>query len=181
MRGKANTGPTVPGTVDLFGRVDEWLRGKFDGRCLTVLQREGEPALDAAALLEISSWLEQRTADSESGCEYAYVSGRQATVGAASHPVLEVVTRIQPGDGTKPMRALEVYAPTGGHTVILQFRAYEDDFATALPQFRQVLGTLVFAREPKGPANLSDRLQNAAIVGAIVGLVLLVLYKWSRS
>ncbi len=49
------------------------------------------------------------------------------------------------------------------------------------PQFRQILGTLIFAREAKGPTNLSDRLQNAAIVGAIVGLILLVLYKWSRS
>jgi hypothetical protein len=79
-----------------------------------------------------------------------------------------------------PMQALEIYAPTGGRLIIFQFRANADDFAAALPQFRKAIATLEFAREPEGPAKLSDRLQNAAIVGAVVGLLLLVLYKWSR-
>ena len=161
-----------PGALDRFGQVDKWLAGSFDGRCLTVAQQEGEPSLDAEALAIIRSWVEQRG---------TYVSGKQATVGLNNHPVLEVVTRIQPEHWTKPMQALEIYAPTGGRLIIFEFRAYEDDFVTALPQFRQALGTLVFAREPEGPPKLSDRLQNAAIVGAIVGLVLLVLYKWSRN
>ena len=171
--------PPWPGVVDRCGAVDKWLRGEFDGRCLTVGHKEGEHALDTEALAEIRSVVEGRSA--EGGFTYSYVSGKQAAVGQANHPVLEVVTRIQPSDGTRPMQALEVYAPTGGNTVIFELRAYEGDFARALPQFRQVLGTLIFAREAKGPTNLSDRLQNAAIVGAIVGLVLLVLYKWSRS
>ena len=162
----------VPGTLDRFGQVDKWLASSFDGRCLTIAQMEGEPSLDAEALATIRSRVEQRG---------LYVSGRQATVGLNNHPVLEVVTRMQPGHWTKPMQALEIYAPTGGRLIIFEFRAYEDDFATALPQFRQALQTLVFAREPEGPPKLSDRLQNAAIVGAIVGLVLLVLYKWSRN
>jgi hypothetical protein len=170
---------TIPGTLDRYGRVDEWLRTEFDGRCLTVGFQEGELGLDAAALAEIRSWVEGRRG--VAGFKYAYISGKQATVGQANHPVLEVVVSIQPGDGTRPLQALEIYAPTGGNTVIFELRAYQSDFARALPQFRQFLGTLVFAREAAGPAQLSDRLQNAAIVGAIVGLILLVLYKWSRS
>ena len=162
----------LPGVLDRFGQVDKWLAGSFDGRCLTVGLKEGEPPLDAEALATIRSWVEERG---------TYVSGTLATVGPNNHPVLEVVTRTQPEHETKPMQALEIYAPTGGRLIIFMFRAYEDDFATALPQFRQALQTLVFAREPEGPPKLSDRLQNAAIVGAIVGLVLLVLYKWSRN
>lgn len=162
----------LPGVLDRFGQVDKWLAGSFDGRCLTVGLKAGEPPLDAEALATIRSWVEERG---------IYVSGTLATVGPNNHPVLEVVTRTQPEHGTKPMQALEIYAPTGGRLIIFMFRAYEDDFATALPLFRQALGTLIFAREAEGPPELSDRLQNAAIVGAIVGLVLLVLYKWSRN
>jgi hypothetical protein len=156
----------LPGTLDRFGPVDSWLKDGFDGRCLTVVEKEGEPPLDAEGLATIRSWVEARG---------TYVSGKLATVGPNHHPVLEVVSRIP------PTRALEVYAPTGGRVIIFQFRANEDDFAAALPLFRQALETLVFARKPDGPPKLSDRLQNAAIVGAIVGLVLLVLYKWSRK
>lgn len=162
----------VPGTFDRFGRVDRWLAGNFDGRCLTVAHREGEPSLDAKALARIRSRVEERG---------VYVSGKQASLGPNEHPVLEVVSRTRPEPGSRPMQALEIYAPTGGRVIIFEFRAYEDDFADALPLFREALATLVFAREPEGPSKLSDRLQNAAIVGAIVGLVLLVLYKWSRS
>jgi len=161
-----------PGVLDRFGQVDKWLGGSFDGRCLTVAQMKGEPSLDAEALATIRSRVEERG---------TYVSGKVAAVGPNNHPVLEVVIRIQPEHSTKAMQALEIYAPTGGRMIILEFRAYEDDFATALPLFRKALGTLIFAREPKGPPKLSDRLQNAAIVGAIVGLILLVLYKWSRN
>ncbi len=156
----------LPGTLDRFGPVDKWLSAGFDGRCLTVAEKEGEPPVDAEGLARIRSWVEAHG---------TYVSGKQATVGPNGHPVLEVVSR------RPPDRFLEVYAPTGGRLIIFQFRAHEEDFAAALPLFRKALGTLVFAREPKGAPKLSDRLQNAAIVGAIVGVVLLVLYKWSRK
>ena len=168
----------VPGEFDRFGRIDDWLRGEFDGRCLTTFVKSGEPSLTAETLAEVRTQIADRS--TRSGFDYTLVSAKQTTVGVASHPAFEVVVGIAASGGGKPMRALEIYAPTGGRTVFLEFRAFESDFPAALPEFRKVIATLVFAREPRGPANLSDRLQNAAIVGAIVGLVLLVLYKWTR-
>lgn len=155
-----------PDVLDRFGPVERWLKEGFDGRALTVGQQEGEPALDEEGLAAIRSRVEERG---------TYVSGKLTKVGLKDHPALEVVRQIS------SMQALEIYAPTGGALIVFQFRANVDDFNAALPQFRRAIATLEFAREPKGPAKLSDRLQNAAIVGAIVGLVLLVLYKWSRK
>lgn len=155
-----------------YGDVDRWLARGFDGRCLTVQRAEGEATIDQDGLARVRAGTV-----AGAGLRREVLSARIAALGPAKHPVLECDSRLQLGEGTRWQRCLELFVPTGGDTLLLAFRAFEDDFAAALPELRAAADTLAFARPGRGPRRLGQRLLYPAMIGALVGVLLLVLRK----
>ena len=156
-----------------YGEVDGWLEDGFDGRCLTVVKVDGEPSMDDEGLASVRG----QAKDAAGGWTRKVLEASVVELGAANHKVIQCTSRLVPGTGARPCLALELFIPTAGDTLILGFRAHEPDFATALPGFREVAATLSVARAARGPSKLGDRLLYPAIIGALVGLLLLVLRK----
>lgn len=153
-----------------YGAVDQWLAGEFDGRCFTVQQVEGEYPIDAEGIRVIKEATERPTDD---GWRREIVKTEIAELGADKHPVIECTVR-QVGDGRWPVvRSLLLFVPTAGDTLILSFRAWEDDFEAASGVLRDAAESMTFARPARGPSDLGDRLLYPALVGALVGLLLL--------
>jgi hypothetical protein len=83
--------------------------------------------------------------------------------------------------GNDRFQSFDVHAPTGQQQITLSFTCTPEKFAQWQPEFRRWLDTLTFARVPDEPATLSDRLWTPILVGGAVGLVLLLLYRHTRS
>ena len=84
----------------------------------------------------------------------------------------------RPLSGGRAQRSLDVHAPTGGRQVNLAFTCAAEDYVRWEPEFGRWLQTLTFARAARPPQQLSDRLWTPILTGAVVGLLLLALYKW---
>jgi hypothetical protein len=107
-------------------------------------------------------------------------TAHRTKVGPRQHEVVtaeRTTTSVSRGTETK---SLDVYAPTGGRQISLAFTCPAADFATREPEFRRWLETLEFAMPPRGQQTLSDKLWTPIIAGAVVGVVLLLLYRYSR-
>jgi hypothetical protein len=162
-----------------FGPVAEWLDGRVDGRCLSISEQDGEPAMDEASLARIRTSVQAR---SQTGpLRHRIRTLRTTEIGAAAHPVIECVLEVRDTRDAPLARQLVFFAPTGGKMLKLDFRAAADDYDAAEPHFRSIAASVEFAAPPRGPRQLSDVLQNSLIIGGLVGLVLLGLYKLNRS
>jgi len=156
-----------------YGSIGRWLDGDFDGRCLTVQELDGEYPVDEEGISVIRSAAGQpadQAADQE--WQREVLSAEPAKIGSSEHPAIQCTVRDHSRDGTTS-RSLVLFVPTGGDTLVLSFRAPDDDFERSLPLFQQIMATLTFARPARGPTELSDRLLYPALVGALVGLLLL--------
>ena len=49
------------------------------------------------------------------------------------------------------------------------------------PEFERWLSTLTFARVAEKPTTIAERLWTPLLVGAVVGLVLVLLYRYTRT
>lgn len=169
---------TEPQLFYAIGPVDRWLAGGFDGAHIYVVEQGEEWVLgdDIAGAMQ-QEW--QRLGR-ESGLRHEVTEVRRTTVGPAAHPVIECLRDTAPEGGGATLRSLDIYAATGGRQVLLAFRSRRDDFARWLPGYRKMLDTLTFASPPRGEATLADRLWTPILVGGLVGLVLVVLYRHTR-
>lgn len=162
----------IPGHRVSYGPVDRWLESGFDGTALLVeLSEAPEIPADEAGIAQIRSRWDTYT--SPTGDRRTVLSAHIIGLGADHHQAIECRIRSIPGDGGKAVEALEFYVPTGGHLLILSFRSWEDTFPEALTTFREMAGTLTFARPSQGPEELADRLLYAALIGVLIGLLLL--------
>ncbi|MCA8956654.1 MAG: hypothetical protein KDC87_11320 [Planctomycetes bacterium] len=163
----------VVGRIDRFGAIDRWMTGDFDGRCLTVTVEDGEPEMGESTLAEVRA----RAAKSPG----AAIERLELTeVGPDRRPAIACTATFADAKGVVTARTSEFVVPSGGHTIRFSFHARAADWASAEPGFRRCIATLQTAAKAEGRKELSDQLQKSLIIGALVGLVLLVLYKTRR-
>ena len=166
------------GKVDRFGAVDAWAATGFDGRCLTIhTENDGEPELNAETLEQIQATFKQ---NSDAGPLRFDGEPTIGSVGPAGHPAIECQLNILEGSGAQLSKSLVFLVPTGGKTLRFSFRANPGDFEAAEPLFRKIVNTISVSSPPEGKKELSDKLQTPLIIGAVVGFLLLALYKLNR-
>jgi hypothetical protein len=178
----AELGLSQPNGYYAIGPVDEWLAGVFTSPWLQVLEQDDEwhvgddLAAFAAELAE--KWRKKGAA---MGVEYEVTDIRRDKVGAQAREVLTARRTSTPKPPRLPLASLDVHAPAGGQEVILCFTCHAPEFARWDQEFHRWLQTLSFAHAARGEPKLSDRLWTPILGGALVGLVLLLLYKHTRS
>ena len=151
------------------------LANGFDGRCLTVTREDGEPALTEVTLQQVREVARQRTSSTGARNEIEHL--KIGSVGKRNHPVIESSFVVRTKAGVAIARVLEFLVPTGGKTLRFSYRASPRDFAEAEPVFRRSAATLQIAAPAEGRKELSDKLKMPLIIGGVVGLIFLVLYK----
>ena len=102
-------------------------------------------------------------------------------VGEHDHPTIESSLLVRAKDGEAIARVLEFLIPTGGKSLRFSYRASPEDFAAAEPVFRRSAATLQIGAPPEGRKELSDKLKMPLIIGGVVGLIFLVLYKLRKG
>lgn len=168
---------TEPGMFYVVGPLDRWLDGPFSPPFLYVVEQDQEWFTDTDFAEKIAaSWRER----SRAGGPTHTVTDIQKEKLGGDHEVITAIRTTVPAGGLPPLRSLDVHAPTGGRQVSLAFTTAAATWERDLPELRKMLATLTFARRAKGEQKLSDRLWTPLLVGSLVGLVLIVLYRWNR-
>lgn len=170
---------TSPGLFYAVGDVDRWHRGDFDGVLLYVVEQGNEwhtPDQDLTKALE-SMW---QKAGSKQGCRYEVSEVRSVRVGTEAYEAIQCVRRRHGTDPAATAAYLDTYLPTGGRELSLSLRCREQDLPQWEPRFRAMLATLTLARKAHGQVTLTDRLWTPIVTGALVGLGIIVLYRWTR-
>lgn len=169
-----------PGSLFSVGNVDAWQKDGFDGQALIVIVRENEiPITEEAIDVIRANWSDPEI----QGGARKVVEAEITTIGQDAHPAIRCIIDTAPWGGLPASRALEFYVPTAGHMLILSFRSWHDDFAAMRDAFESVVASATFPRPPRGVEEedtLTDRLLNAAIIGALVGVALIGI-RLSRS
>ena len=171
--------PTNPRKYYTVGPIDKWLKGQLDGPWLQAMERADSMYLDDDyAELVRDTWRKQtETTDISHVVEDVQLK----KVGTQQIECVVVVRTSSPPAPRVKHKSLDIHAPTAKQQVLLSFGCPEDQFARWQPEFERWLETLTFARKPEEPATLTDRLWTPILVGGAVGLVLLLLYKHTRS
>ena len=166
------------GRVDRFGAVDAWQNHGFDGRCLTIhTQHDGEPSLTTETLDQIQTRFIERSQAND----LSYVGEPKiSTIGHDQHPAIECELHIATQAGQALSTSLVFIVPTGGQTIRFSFRANETDFEAAEPLFRRLAASISLSSPAEGQKELSDKLQTPLIIGAVVGFLMLALYKLNK-
>lgn len=159
------------------GPVDRWHAGEFDGTYLYVVEQDAEWHLDGDLRERLQHMWDHK--GERDGHRYTVVRAEKAEVGFDAYAAVVAERRIEPAVG-RVQRSLDVHVPTGGREVTLCFTCWDDEWATREPELRRRIATLSFARPARGEVTLSDRLWTPILLGAGVGLVLVVLYKRNR-
>jgi hypothetical protein len=105
---------------------------------------------------------------------------RSDKVGAQAREVLTARRTSTPSPRVCRSRVSTCTHPAGGQEVTLCFTCPAPEFAQWDQEFHRWLQTLAFAHAARGEQKLSDRLWTPILGGAVVGLVLLLLYKHTR-
>jgi len=159
--------------LQVFGAVDRWLESGFDGRALQIVSTSGGPAVDEEL---VETLREHYTAFDAEGVRREVLEAHLSTVGKDAHPCAELRIRtVEPG--FPPTRQLEFSTSTGARWLNLSFHAWEDDWDEAEAGIRALASSLTFPHPPRDPEVLGDRLLEAAVVGGLVGVLLLTLRK----
>ena len=161
------------------GPVDQWLAGSFDAPWLYVVEQDQEwYVADTFAEDLRTMWAAEGAARGE---RHDLRDIERTKAGTQQIEVVIAKRLSTPADGRPAVASLDVHAPAGGRQLTLSFGCPPEQFADHEASFRSWLATLTFARIAKTQASLGDRLWTPLITGAVVGLVLLVLYKHTRS
>lgn len=175
----ARLGLAQPRHFYAIGPVDEWLAGDFHGPWLYVVEQDNEWYLADTFAEDLAAMWKAEGAASGERHELTDVERRR--IGTQQVEVV-MARRVTTPPGNRPaVASLDVHAPSGGRQVTLSFCCPPDQFARHEAAFRQWLATLTFARIAKGQTSLGDRLWTPILTGGLVGLVLLLLYKHTRS
>ncbi|MSR39114.1 MAG: hypothetical protein EXS02_09795 [Planctomycetes bacterium] len=167
-----------PSMYFAVGPVDQWLHGTFDGLFLYIVYQENEWQVEG----DLGEQLEQlwRKKGEDDGIAYQLSQVQRDTVGADQQPAITCIRTARPANGKPAQQSLDVYVATGGMQVSLSFTCPQTDFAQREPQLRAMLDTLRFARRARGETSNADRLWSPILIGAVVGLVLVLIYRSKR-
>ena len=161
------------------GPVDAWLAGDFSGPWLYVVEQEAEWYLEAdfAEVLR-ESWRERGRATGE---VHELTGIERAKVGAQQVDAVVAIRTCTPPGSRPASQCLDVHTPAGGQQITLSFQCPVAAFPRWEPEFRRWLATLTFARPSRPAKSLQDRLWTPLIAGAVVSVILFVLYKHTRG
>lgn len=178
-RAPARLGLAQPRHFYAIGPVDQWLAGDFDGPWLYVVEQDSEWYLADTFATDLEAmWAAEAQA---SGERHELTNVQRAKAGSQQIDVV-MATRLNTPKAPRPaVASLDVHAPAGGRQVTLSFCCPPEQFAAHEPAFRRCLATLTFARVARSQASLGDRLWTPILTGAVVGVILLLLYKHTRS
>jgi hypothetical protein len=178
-----------PGRFYAVGDVDAWLRRDYTAPFAYVVEQPDEMYLDDDFAERLAEGWQRETVDS--GVQHRLERIRREKIGAQGVEVVLAERHSRPvggpggpggpGGGPPTWSSLDVQAPTGRHQIALSLVTTPDRFARWQPEFRRWIDTLVFAQVRREQSTLTDRLWTPLIVGGLVGLVLLVLYKHTRG
>ena len=160
------------------GPIAQWLAGDFSGPWLYVVEQRDEWYIEEDFEETVREhWREQglRTGD-----HHDVASVHREKLGTQQVECV-VATRQSTSKGSDRYQSLDIHAPTGRQQITLSFTCAPEDFAKRSPEFRSWLESLTFARVPEEPATISDRLWTPILVGGVVGLILLLLYRHTRA
>lgn len=168
-----------PNLCYAVGPVDAWLAGDYRGPWLYVAEQDGEWHVGDDYQEKLRSmWAELSTAREERN-ELRDIRLEQVSV----HGVEAVVARrlTAPAAPRPSLACLDVSCPAGPQQITLSFQCEPDGFARCEGEFLRWVGTLDFARKPKGKRTLGDRLWWPIVAGAAISLVLLAVLKRQRA
>jgi hypothetical protein len=161
------------------GPVDEWLRGDFTSPWLYVVEQNSEWHIgDDFAEVLAQSWRQKGEA---SGERHELHDVQRAKLGTQQTEGVVAIRVCTPKPPRLPMQSLDVHVPGRGQQITLCFSCAPERFPTQEAEFRRWLATLTFARPSRGPVTVGDRLWTPLVAGGVVALLLLLLYKHSRS
>jgi hypothetical protein len=168
-----------PRSFYAVGPVDQWLAGDFTGPWLYVFEQRDEWHVDddyAATLRDL--W---RQHGETNGVDHRLRDIHLEKIGAQQVECIVATRTSTPKPPAAPSTSLDVHAPTAKQQISLSFVAPVHAFDRWQPEFRKWLDTLTFARTAAEQQSLGDRLWTPMIAGGVVGLVMLVLYRYTRS
>ena len=177
--------PAQPTAIYSIGPIDAWLQGDFSGSWIYVIERRDQWYIaDDFDQTIRQHWREQSSSSEVTHVVHEVAREKLGTQGVEC--IVATRTSTPKGSGTpqgsgQAVRSLDVHAPTAKQQIVLSFTCPEEQFAQWQPEFRSWLASLTFARPAQDPATLADRLWTPMLVGAGVGLVLLLLYKHTRA
>jgi hypothetical protein len=170
---------TQPHLFYAVGPVDEWLAGNFASPCLYVVEQRDEWYVDDDFAEQLrASW--QRETET-SGVAHELSDVRREKIGEQQVEVVVALRTSTPPQPEPRLMSLDVHVPTGNQQLTLSFVARPEQFAERLPEFRRWLATVTLASTPQEQPTVSDRLWTPLVTGAVVGVLLLLLYKHTRG
>jgi hypothetical protein len=161
------------------GPVERWLAGDFSSPWLHVTEIDEEAVIpeDFAGELQ-RMWREH---GERTGTHVELSAIAREPLGSGQHPALTAVRRTSRDNGGSVTRSLDAYVATGRQQLTLAFTCADQDFDRWLPEFRRWLATATFARPSRATQKLSDRLWTPLLTGAVVAVLLVVLYKHTQG
>lgn len=168
---------TAPRSFYAIGPVERWLDGEVGTPWLYVMEQDNEWHIENDFVKELTERWEK--SGEATGVRHELRDIHMAKVGPQAHQVWRAHRTVTPRTG-RPIRTIDIYAPTGGRQITLSLCAWADEFDHWQPSFEKWLTTLTFARQARGEQTLGDRLWTPILTGGIVGLALLLLYKHSK-
>jgi hypothetical protein len=172
--------PQPPHLVTL-GDVDQWLRGAFDGKALTVAVVEGEPDLDEAGLAAVRAHFAGLSARGD--VRYVVESLTRSAIGKAQAPAI-MATLLVTGAGTGasgPHLRLDAYVPTAGKTLSLALTWPHAQRQASEAAWAALCASVQLAGPARGPVRLGSKLLWAALLGVCIGAALHMLRKRSTA
>ncbi|MEO0481558.1 MAG: hypothetical protein AAF196_18970 [Planctomycetota bacterium] len=168
---------TRPGTYEVFGKVDQWIADGFDGEAVAVARSDFERPTDLSNLESLKEAVE---GSDNFGNIRTIVAAELAEVGFFDHPAIALeidYTDSRFGD----FKIFETHGSTSGDEYVIVHLLSSERLANDPEAPARLRSTLRFIAPPKDPEELPDRLINAALLGVLIAIVLLVLRKMQRS
>jgi hypothetical protein len=179
--------PTAPPVLMLasprgyygVGPVDQWLTGDFSSPWLYVFEQRDEWHVgdDYKETLR-RLWREH---GEQNSVTHELSDIHTERLGTQRVECIVATRRTTPAAPATPRISLDVHAPTAKQQITLSFAATPGDFARWRPEFERWLETLTFARVAEPAQSLGERLWTPFLVGGIVGLILVLLYRHTRA
>lgn len=163
------------------GPVDRWLDGDFSSPWLYVIEQRDSWHVEgdyAATLRDL--WREHGEAN---GVQHELRDVHKERLGTQGVECVVATRTTTPAPPAAPRVSLDVHAPTAQQQITLSFTAAPDTFERWLPEFRRWLTTLTFARvaDEQQQDTVLDRIGTPIMVGGVVGLILALLYRYTRT
>ena len=160
------------------GPVEAWQRGDFGGPWLWVVEQNNEWQVEGDVAARLAQmWREKGEGN---GIRHDLRDVKQEPVGTQARAAITAIRASTPPPPAIATTSLDAHAPSGGQQISLSFVCPTTEWSRWEPEFRRWLATLTFARQAREERSVGDRLWTPLITGAVVSLILLLLYRHTR-